>query len=42
MEENPEQLLKGFIRLGGSPEEIADKLGPLAGLEGTWKGASGK
>jgi len=41
MEENPEQLLKGFIRLGGSPEEIADKLGPLAGLEGTWKGASG-
>lgn len=40
-QQDPQPLLKGFIRLGGSPEEIANKLGPLADLEGTWKGASG-
>jgi hypothetical protein len=41
METEPQNLLKGFIRLGGSPEEIASKLGPLADLVGTWKGNSG-
>lgn len=41
MESQPQELLKGFIRLGGSPEEVASKLGPLADLEGTWKGNSG-
>src|ERR1700734_3189865 len=41
MKQNAEALLKGFIRLGGTPEEVANKLGPLAGLEGTWKGNSG-
>ncbi len=41
MAQNAEALLKGFIRLSGSPEEVANKLGPLAGLEGTWKGSSG-
>src|SRR6185503_15328973 len=41
MEENSGALLKGFIRLGGSPEEVASKLGPLADLEGTWKGNTG-
>ncbi|WCT13620.1 heme-binding protein [Mucilaginibacter jinjuensis] len=41
MESQPQELLKGFIRLGGSPEEVANKLGPLADLEGTWKGNSG-
>ncbi len=34
-------LLKGSIRLGGSPEEVASKLGPLADLIGTWKGNTG-
>ena len=41
METEPQTLLKGFVRLGGSPEEIAQKLGPLADLEGTWKGNTG-
>src|SRR5258708_36444515 len=41
MEANDTTLLKGFIRLGGSPEEVANKLGPLADLEGTWTGNSG-
>jgi hypothetical protein len=41
MEENTQELLKGFVRLGGSPAEVASKLGPLADLEGTWKGNSG-
>jgi hypothetical protein len=41
MEENAQGLLKGFVRLSGTPEEIDNKLGPLAGLIGTWKGNSG-
>ncbi|MDR3696727.1 heme-binding protein [Mucilaginibacter sp.] len=41
METNNEALLKGFVRLGGSPEEVASKLGPLADLEGTWTGNTG-
>lgn len=41
MESQPQELLKGFIRLGGLPEDVANKLGPLADLEGTWKGNSG-
>jgi hypothetical protein len=39
--DNSQALPKGFVRLGGSQEEIADKLGPLAGLAGTWRGNSG-
>jgi hypothetical protein len=41
METQQPEFLKGAIRLGGSPEEIASKLGPLADLEGTWQGDSG-
>jgi hypothetical protein len=41
MEANNEALLKGFVRLGGTPEEVASKLGPLADLEGTWTGNTG-
>ncbi|MFI5140169.1 MAG: heme-binding protein [Sphingobacteriales bacterium] len=40
-ETNAAPLLKGFVRLGSTTDEIADKLGPLAGLVGTWKGSSG-
>jgi hypothetical protein len=36
-----QNLLKGAVRLGGSTEEIASKLGPLADLPGTWKGNTG-
>jgi hypothetical protein len=41
MKENTQNSLQGFVRLGGTPAEVASKLGPLADLEGTWKGASG-
>jgi hypothetical protein len=41
MEENQQNKLPGFVRLGGSPAEIASKLGPLADLAGTWRGNVG-
>ncbi|ASU32338.1 heme-binding protein [Mucilaginibacter xinganensis] len=41
MTENAHPLLKGFVRLSGSVAEVANKLGPLAGLEGTWHGTDG-
>ncbi|HZY38108.1 MAG TPA: heme-binding protein [Mucilaginibacter sp.] len=41
MEQKTPALPKGFIRLGGTPQQVASKLGPLADLEGTWKGSSG-
>lgn len=41
MAENAQTLLKGFVRLSGSVAEVASKLGPLAGLEGTWHGTDG-
>ena len=33
--------LEGFVRLSGSPQEVADSLGPLADLVGTWVGNHG-
>lgn len=39
--DNSQALPKGFVRLSGSAEEIADQLGPLASLAGTWRGNSG-
>ena len=41
MQTNDTTLLKGFVRLGGTPEQVASELGPLADQVGTWKGASG-
>lgn len=41
MAENAQTFLKGFVRLSGSVAEVASKLGPLAGLEGTWHGTDG-
>ena len=41
MTENEQPFLKGFVRLSGSAAEVANKLGPLAGLEGTWHGDDG-
>jgi hypothetical protein len=39
--DNSKALPKGFVRLAGSQEQIAQQLGPLAGLAGTWRGNSG-
>ncbi|RFZ94600.1 hypothetical protein D0C36_03380 [Mucilaginibacter conchicola] len=39
--DNSKSLPKGFVRLGGSQAEIAQQLGPLADLVGTWRGNSG-
>lgn len=39
--DNSKDLPVGFIRLGGTQEEIAQELGPLAGLAGTWEGDQG-
>ncbi|CAN5379550.1 hypothetical protein BH09BAC6_BH09BAC6_08770 [soil metagenome] len=41
MTDNSQALPKGFVRLSGSVAEVADKLGPLADLVGTWRGNSG-
>ncbi|GGH01122.1 heme-binding protein [Mucilaginibacter phyllosphaerae] len=41
LKDNSTNLPKGFVRLGGSETEIASKLGPLAGLAGTWRGNLG-
>jgi hypothetical protein len=41
MKDNSQALPKGFVRLSGSQQEIADKLGPLADLVGTWRGNKG-
>jgi hypothetical protein len=41
MNQNTQPPLKGFTRLAGTPEQIANELGPLADLAGTWKGADG-
>jgi hypothetical protein len=41
MAEIAQTFLKGFVRLSGSVAEVANKLGPLADLEGTWHGSDG-
>jgi hypothetical protein len=41
MTESAQTFLKGFVRLSGSAAQVADQLGPLAGLEGTWHGTDG-
>jgi len=39
--DNSKALPRGFVRLSGSEAEVAQKLGPLADLVGTWRGNSG-
>lgn len=41
MSQSSSQLPAGFIRLGGTPQEVANQLGPLADLAGTWQGSAG-
>lgn len=41
MSQSSSNLPPGFIRLGGTPEEVANHLGPLADLAGSWKGSAG-
>jgi hypothetical protein len=41
MSENLTALPRGFVRLSGTAQDVANKLGPLADLVGTWRGNSG-